>query len=391
MLASSRLALAAILIVSASTAQGRDLKVDARGGVGIYTQIQDAIDASVDGDRIEVAQGSYQGFTVTKAISIFGTSGGIAIVGTPRQPAAVIVRDIPASKTCSLRDVVIFGPYATMCSVQDCRGNVLLEGVYGIDRGEVEVRRSSNVTLKRIYLLDSGPLRISDSHVNLSDCLMNGNRSILGAAIEIERSLVDASDIAVLMSTDATAPAIALNKALVWLRSTRPFETNSARRFPIHCAAASRTLAIVGTGSLTVMSPNYYILTPNASGASAIDTRILLTPRDACGVAITKPGGVGQSIEVRIAGSVGTPFALFLGTPRDATWIAPLDGILSIDPQILLVSRILSQSQYQTGYDFVTVPIPNDARLRSLPYGVQALGTDHRGIVLSNADIAIVR
>ena len=86
------LASLAFLVPAAPLSAGV-LVVDPAGGPGVYTQIQAAVDAALDGDVLLVKSGSYTGFLVNqKSLSIVGDTNAVVTIS-----GGVRVRSLPAS------------------------------------------------------------------------------------------------------------------------------------------------------------------------------------------------------------------------------------------------------------------------------------------------------
>ncbi|MEM7307644.1 MAG: hypothetical protein AAF682_13280 [Planctomycetota bacterium] len=115
----TRLFLVATLLACPAAAQGVVWVVDDDGGPGVdFVEIQDAVDATADGDTVLVRDGLYADFQVVdKHLAI------LADVDAAPYAAAIDVLDLAAGRVTSLH-----GLRSRELSIEDCLGVVWVEG-----------------------------------------------------------------------------------------------------------------------------------------------------------------------------------------------------------------------------------------------------------------------
>lgn len=104
-----------------------EVHVVALDGTGDFSMVQDAVDFASDGDTIVVEGGTYGSTPASPEGSALISGKGLDIVsgtGDPRFSGTIEVRDLGPGQ-----DVRIAGLTAPLVLVQDCAGDVLLEGL----------------------------------------------------------------------------------------------------------------------------------------------------------------------------------------------------------------------------------------------------------------------
>lgn len=85
------------LLLATGTAAATDLRVDPGGGPGTFASIGAAVAAADPGDRIFVAAGDYfEGFTVSKSLSILAEPGAVLHHPSPEQPGSLQIYQLKA-------------------------------------------------------------------------------------------------------------------------------------------------------------------------------------------------------------------------------------------------------------------------------------------------------
>ncbi len=168
--------------------------VDDDGGVGVFTTIQDAVDAAGPGDTVIVHPGSYAGFTIDGlSLVVHAATGTRPVVAGP-----VAIRNLSASQFAALRgleinDVMGALPTPPVLGVSDCDGPVWVEDVVlntpvsvppaAISRTGARVANCESVVFVRCNLrgqLDAfifGPINglyVTEARVSVYDSTLEG-------------------------------------------------------------------------------------------------------------------------------------------------------------------------------------------------------------------------
>ena len=128
------------------------LTVDDDPGAAQFQSIALALTNAAVGDRIEVAPGSYSGFTVWRGVTVMGADPASVHVG-----GEVTVNFVPQGQTVVLADFRLDGP-ADGVTVRDCDGSVLFDRV---GAGHLELLRAEDARLQRCTFRDGVFVRFS--------------------------------------------------------------------------------------------------------------------------------------------------------------------------------------------------------------------------------------
>lgn len=170
------LALTASLAASSPVFAQTVYRVDDDGGPGIdFTEVQDAVDVAVPGDRIEVLPGFYDQVTIGRGITIFGES----VPGNDvRFINGVRVAGLPAGEILVLADLAGIGRIELM----DSDGAIIMDRVNV--KGTV-VERCADVRFQEVNFRSGGGLdcRFQDSLVQAMSCFSPDTVEVIDADV----------------------------------------------------------------------------------------------------------------------------------------------------------------------------------------------------------------
>ncbi|MCK6446595.1 MAG: hypothetical protein L6Q99_09410 [Planctomycetes bacterium] len=141
--------------------------VDAAGG-GDFTDLPQAIAASVQGDVLFVLPGNYSAFALDKRLVIVGQGPGVKVNGLVR------VHDVNTGSTTALVDLQVHG-----VDIENCSRPVVLDGITSTSRLSIDactdVRLARcDVQLPGAFGDGDAALGIADARVEISDSVLRG-------------------------------------------------------------------------------------------------------------------------------------------------------------------------------------------------------------------------
>ncbi len=331
------LALACFLSTACLLTAQTEWIVDAAGGGGSqFTDIQSAVDAAVDGDRILVRAGTYAGFTIDgKGLAVLGDPGAGLFASAP----SVTVRHIVAGQNVVVAGFTGIGGTSFFgATLDDCAGRVVLEQLVGIDwwiTDAADVRVNSCqvggrtvATRSRVTFtsssLSAGPLNqdpvpalaVIDSEVMVARCNVAGQTSFMRtpttAAIEVQAP-------GVVTLTDDGSHTIAAG-------------TSSSPGLP----------AVRGDGTV-IRDPRVQLL--GGGGAPGIQVGVDRVEHVPALQALGAP--VGSTVEVDLAGLPGESWALVFALPGPPLRLPGIRGELGFSQALVSLQGVFgAQSEH---------------------------------------------
>lgn len=385
------LALSLLAFVSSVEAQGTTRIVDARGGAGVFLDIQAAIDASASsGDTILVRKGDYSGFRLhKKTVTILAEGGARVARGTLQ---SVIVSASPAGSRSIIQGLTFDATVRSQIAVIGNPGELVLDRV-----------------------VMSGQMLLCDfTHANLvhiENCKMQGTL------------MFQSGTTGVIVGSQIRGVTHGLNTA----RKQNPtIRANGARGRTLYIAATS----IVGANA--VSSADFPGAAIEANGQGRIVIRggskdVIaagkgILPRSAIEDPFSGTGEIVLDLRVPVQGNGMAPGLAWHGKVTQGSDATLTSGVASIASTLTL--DVVSESQFghallvgtpvpptevgafgELGLAaFVAVAvgrgtpvqhkiaIPNDLKLRGVVVAWQTLGSvPQRALRLSNVSITTVR
>ena len=133
--------------------------VDDDGGPGVFTTIQGAVDAASPGDLVWVRDGTYDGFLLSKGLTIRADGSARPRIVLSAAPS-VAIELVPPGERVELRgfevSTTLFSPqhsFESLVSVSQCQGPILLADLLAIgSRGQapIGIAYCGRVTLLRV-------------------------------------------------------------------------------------------------------------------------------------------------------------------------------------------------------------------------------------------------
>ncbi len=316
---------ALLLLLTAPLASQTTWIVDASGGPGAqFTDIQAAVDAAADGDRILVRAGSYAPFQIDgKGLAVLGEDN-VLLRGTGQ---------LHVSNTAPGQDVVLTDldldaspPIFSNHGATLCRGRLLMErvtlrlagsstrfeGCADLRFSELETQAGIAVTNSTATITDSRllagvltlfpppALQVSDSRVTISNSSVSGQSQFNRAG---PSSAIAMSGASVLTLTDDGTHLIAAGGS-----QAGPYS------------------GISGSGTV-VRDPNVTI--QGSSGGPAVDLGIQEIVR-AIPCLSVRPEPARSTIELALTGATGEAYAVFFGLPAAPFELPGIGGTIGI-------------------------------------------------------------
>ena len=164
---------------------------------GDYTLIQDAINASSDGDTIAIAAGTYEEHSINtnnKAITIGSASGNLDVTIDAQQGGSVFVINSGEGSGTEIKDLVITGGNATQGGGIYCRSSnptisgCTIEGNTGSQGGGISCLINSSPAISDCTISDNtanegGGISFISSNPTISNCTISGNTAYVGGGI----------------------------------------------------------------------------------------------------------------------------------------------------------------------------------------------------------------
>jgi hypothetical protein len=320
-----------------SLAAQNTIVVDAANGPGAsFADIQPAIDAANDGDRILVRAGSYSGFVIDgKGLAILGESG----VFIDRM-ALVEIRNTTAQQPIALADLSIGAPFLFFThTIENCDGRVTIE----------RTRMGGAATPFRF--LDCADVRITASRADAGALFRNSRATITDSVVLVGPGLTTPHD------------ALVLETSQVQVSRCNVFGQSLFFRAGVSAAIAvdgSSTLFLSGDGSNSVAAgtglPKSAIL---GAGRVERDPRVPVlgsggAPALAVGQDILRHipslsatgAPVGGQVEVDLAGLPGAAFGLVLGMPGTPTPLPGLAGTVDIGVVLIAIGGVMGNGTF---------------------------------------------
>ncbi len=329
-------ALACFLCTCSLLAAQTEWVVDAAGGAGSqFTDIQSAVDAAADGDRILVRAGTYVSFAIDgKALTVLGDPGTFLFGFWP----TVTVRH-----TFAGQDVVVAGLAGVQglslsgVKIEDCAGRVVFEQVVAsdwqiVDAGDVRINACrlnvrTAVVRSRVTIVSS---RVS------SGLVVNGEPALAVIDSEVMVARCDVTGQGPYLRAPATA-AIEVQAAGVVTLTDDGSHVIAAGSSPNHGLPAVR-----GDGTV-IRNPRVRLVgSGGAPGVSVGDDRIEHVPAlEALGAP------VGSTVEVDLAGLPGESWALVFALPGPPLRVAGIRGELGFSQALVSLQGVFgAQSEH---------------------------------------------
>lgn len=184
-------ALPALLLSLSNPVAAGVVTVGPPGSGAAFEDIQSAIDASLPGDTIRVAEGSYAPFDLDKGLTIVGAGPTATIVEVAPGVSDAItahIHDVPAGFAAIVMSVGLRGaptlcfldPCAATVVVRDCEASVVL---HDVDVEDVDPEENSELILER-----NGRVVLSRLDVTGIDDLAPAGSSYFRPAIQVDQT-----------------------------------------------------------------------------------------------------------------------------------------------------------------------------------------------------------
>lgn len=331
------LSLGLSLGLSVGIAAQNTIVVDAANGPGSsFTDIQPAIQAASDGDRILVRAGIYGGFAID--------GKGLAILGEPgvfiQRLALVEIRNTTAQQPIALADLNIDIPYFFFThTVENCDGRVTIE----------RTRLGGFSTPFRF--LDCADVRITATRADGGLLFRNSRATITDSVLMVGPGLTSPHD------------ALVLEASQVQVSRSNVLGQSLGFRAVVSAAIAldaNSTVFLTGDGSNTVAAgiglpkpailgagrverdPRVPVIGSNGAPAVVAGQDIL---RHIPSLSATR-APIGGLVEVDLAGLPGAAFGLVLGVPGTPTPLPGLAGTVDLGVVLIATSGVMGNGTF---------------------------------------------
>jgi hypothetical protein len=365
--------LAILSLASIATTQGKTWIVDARGGTGVFTDIQEAVDAAAaSGDTILVRKGDYSGILIArKAITILADDGARVAKGVMQ--GLIVYSGVKGARTL-IRGLRFAATVPAQITIVSSPGVVFLDGI-----------------------VMSGSMKSCDftgaGLVHIERCTMQGTVMFQGETTGV---IVDSECRGVSGPSSTSgkqSPAILANLSTggtlqISASTIVGADAVSAKELPGAAIEAGRGVRITIRGSATDriaagkgVLPRAAIIGAYGGGELALDPRVPVVGNGtASGVnwqgtvtshkdatLTSSAGAIGSTLDLEVRAESGAIHLVLAGIPVLPVQVSPF-GDLGLAPFMVVTSGGGGTTRHR-------FRIPNDQKLRGVVVGWQVVGS----------------